>query len=81
MGNARDWTREFNARNSELETFLKENRVRRKKPNAFVERAAAGRSPDLAQEARAAVNLRRVQRALDTIAGRPSTSIREGAKP
>jgi len=65
MGNPRTFTRNFNARNRELETALKGAGVRSdKRRRELMSRAAAARPADLAEQAREAINQRRLQRAL-----------------
>lgn len=75
MGNPRNFTTMFNARNYELEAALKSAGVRGlKKRRELMGKAASGRPADLADQARASLSKRRaasqVQASLDMIAGR-----------
>lgn len=76
MGNTRQWTRQFNARVSELQSALKANGIRsEKKRRELISRAASGRPADLREQAKVSLALRR-------IAGTPSlfrrASMQEG---
>lgn len=71
MGNPRNFTTQFNARVHELQYALKSAGVRSdKKRRDLMRRAASARPSDLAKQAREAIQARRVQRALNEIAGR-----------
>ena len=70
MGNPRNWTTTFNARTRELEQGLKAKGIRKSQRKRLMDKAAAGRPVDLAEQARAALADRRAQRSIDIIAGR-----------
>lgn len=70
MGNTRNWTREFNARQRELAAFVKGKAGRSEKARRqAVEAAASGRPSDIRQHALEALRERRVQRSLALLSG------------
>ncbi|WP_375597594.1 hypothetical protein [Devosia sp. Naph2] len=75
MGNARNWTREFNARQRELAAFVKAKAGRSEKARKeAIKAAASGRPANLPEIARSELvkwrRNREVQKAIDSIAGR-----------
>jgi formylglycine-generating enzyme required for sulfatase activity len=70
MGNTREWTREFNARRSELTDFVKAKAGRSEKARKNAIRvAASGRSADLPEVARASVANRRAIAMVERLQG------------
>lgn len=69
MSNSRKFTTTFNAVNDRLRAFLKPVRSDKRRKE-LMQRAASGRDPQLPSKAREAVAARRVQKSIDSIAGR-----------
>lgn len=72
MPNTRKVIRKQEAVAEQLARALKAKGVRKNQRKPLIDRAASGRPVDLAQQARAALADRRVQRNVDIIAGRAS---------